>query len=301
MIRALLFLAIVLCVTESCYKKSIDALSEESDAYAEELAQKRSDRVDRLTRPQGWLSLVGLHWLEEGVNTIGGAADNTIVFSQTDTETIGAYQVAGDDIFFGKVEGVDVSSEGQEYLGGPVEVGYPHTIANHGSLYWYVIKRGEKYAIRLRDTLSMNRLTFEGIPYFPTNRSLVVNARVEKPEADETVLITNVLGHTSDTPVAAYLHFEIDNKKYKLAALDEGGDSYFVIFGDPTNGVTSYGGGRFIYPNKPVGEETTVLLDFNLAVNPPCVFTDFATCPLPPEINKLSVAINAGEMNDGHQ
>ncbi len=290
----ILLSSLILVSVIACNRKA--ALTSEGidPLYISSLDQDRQSRLENLTRPQGWLSVIGLHWLEEGVNAIGGAEDNQIIFP-TDTETIGAYQKTGHEIFFGKVEGVVVTANGSEYLGGPVEVGYPHTVVNHGSLYWYIIDRAGRFGIRLKDTLAESRLNFEGLTYFPVNPALNLKAKVISPQSGETVAISDVLGNTTNYPISAFLEFELGGQTQRLAALDEGGDSYFVIFGDETNAVTSYGGGRFIYPTKPAEGATHVRLDFNLAQNPPCVFTDFATCPLPPEMNKLSIAVNAGE------
>lgn len=286
----------------ACNKKVPETLVTYDAMYELEIDKARKEREKNLKKPQGWLSLVGLYWLEEGVNTIGAAEDNNIIFPGTDTETIGAYQLTSDEVFFGKVEGVEVNNnKGQQYLGGPVDVSYPPSIANHGSLYWYVMKRGERYAIRLKDTLAENRLKFSGIKYFPLDPKYQVTATVVQGN-DATVPITNVLGNTVDYKVDAFLDFELEGKPYRLAALDEGGDSFFVIFGDKTNGVSSYGGGRFLYPLKPAEGADQISLDFNLAQNPPCAYTDFATCPLPPTQNLLDIAITKGERyNSSHR
>ena len=302
------FVAVVLAslfVLLSCNKK-VGLTSEKADnllsEYKAEVEAARLARIAELEKPQGWLSVVGLHWLSPGVNTIGAAADNNIIFPRIETETIGAYQLGGEEVFFGKVEGVDVLSNGTEYLGGPVDVDYPPTVVNHQSLYWYIIKRGEKYGIRLKDTLAEQRMSFDGIPYSEINQDYKVKARVAILETEETVSITNVLGNVTDYPIAAELTFTVAGKDYTIVALDEGGDNYFVILGDATNGSTTYGGGRFLYPKKPATGESTTTLDFNLLQNPPCAFSDFATCPLPPARNRLSIALPVGElkMESGH-
>lgn len=293
-------LALSWLVFISCNKQTTQLVHTEQPEELELISYKagvdslREVRVKALKEPQGWLSLIGLHWLKEGVNTIGAADDNHIIFPRIETETIGAYQLDASGVFFGKVEGVEVMSDGHEYMGGPVDVSYPPTVVNHESLFWYILNRGDKYGLRLKDTLSDQRLSFSGIPYFLTDKSYRVTATVRVPAEQETIAITNVLGNTSDVPVGAYLDFELKGKKHTLTALDEGGDTYFVVFGDMTNGVTSYGGGRFLYPNKAENEESTTL-DFNLSENPPCAFTDFATCPLPPTGNVLQISVSAGE------
>ena len=263
--------------------------------YAKSIAEYRTQRESKLKEPTGWLSLVGLYWLKEGINSFGAADDNNIIIPGITTETIGAYQKTGDEIFFGKVEGVEVLDEnGEPYLGGPVEMDYPYTVVSHQSLYWHIILRGDRYGLRLKDTLAETRINFKGINYFEPNEKYKFNAVVE-PSTD-SINITNVLGETSRVPVAAYLSFDIAEQYYSLAALDEGGDSYFLIFSDESSAVETYGGGRFLYPPKPCDtclQMTT--LDFNKSQNPPCAFTAFATCPLPPKGNRLKVRMLAGE------
>ena len=271
-------------------------MNTQREQYKSMIAAKRHERLAKLTSPQGWLSVVGLHWFEQGINTIGATADNKIIFPSITTETIGAYQVDGDEIFFGKVEGVDVRSQGLEFMGGPVEVSWPPTVLNHGPLYWYVLKRGDRYGIRLKDTTAINRVNFKGLDYYDISDKYKIEANVLKPQTSDSVAITNVLGQVRNYPVAAFLNFEVAEQVYDMVALDEGGDSYFVIFDDRTSGDETYGGGRFLYPKKPCDTCAQItLLDFNLAENPPCAFTDFATCPLPPTSNKLNFRVQSGE------
>ncbi len=277
-------------------KTSDTVMDSQMELYKAEIATKRQDRLAKLMSPQGWLSVVGLYWFDQGINTIGATADNKILFPSITTETIGAYQVAGDEIFFGKVEGVDVRSQGAEFMGGPVDVSWPPTVLNHGPLYWYVLKRGDKYGIRLKDTTATNRTSFKGLEYFDISNKYKIEARVLEPQSTDSVKVTNVLGQVRNYPVAAFLNFELAEKVYDLVAFDEGGDNYFVVFDDLTSGVETYGGGRFLYPKKPCDScEQVTLLDFNLAESPPCAFTDFATCPLPPISNKLNFRVQSGE------
>ncbi len=289
----------VLLVTSCNKKMAIPEMTMETitqDKYVQSILEHRAEREAQLTQPTGWLSLIGLYWLEEGMNSIGGAADNTIQLKGTETETIGAYQKTGDEIFFGKVEGIEVlGSRGEPYMGGPVtQITYPYEQVSHQSLYWHIMKRGEKYGLRVKDTLAETRLNFKGIDFFEPDPKFVFDAIVEP--TDDSISITNVLGITSKTPIAAYLSFNVAEQYYSLAALDGGKNEYFVIFSDESTAAETYGGGRFLYPTKPCdtcGQRIT--LDFNKAENPPCAFTDFATCPLPPKHNDLKFKVLAGE------
>ncbi len=264
--------------------------------YLQEISDYRQTRIDELTKPKGWLSVSGLYWLKEGTNTIGAAEDNSFIFPHTDTPTIGAYQKADKDIIFGKIEGVEVTHNGQPFEGGFVDPDGPPVVLNHGPLYWYLIQRGEKVGIRLLDTLADNRIQFSGISSYDSDMDYNVKATVKEATKSDSVSITNVLGQEMAYPVAAYLQFTLKGEQQELIALDEGGEYYFVIFSDETTGAETYGGGRFIYPAKPCeGCVPETILDFNKAQNPPCAFSDFATCPLPPTENRISVAIKAGE------
>lgn len=291
------FLILFGLVLLACNKKVGDAaiLTAIDSDYEKQILQYRAEREAELRKPTGWLSLVGLHWLDEGMNSFGGADDNRIILSHTDTETIGAYQKTDDEIFFGKVEGIEVLDDrGQPYLGGPVEVAYPYTEVSHQSLYWQVIQRGDRYGLRLKDTLAETRLNFKGIDFYEPDEKYKFDAIVET--TNDSISITNVLGETSLVPVAAYLSFDIAEHYYSFAALDEGGDTYFLVFSDESTGAETYGGGRFLYPDKPCATcPQRTVLDFNKAQNPPCAYTDFATCPLPPSANRLKIRVLAGE------
>jgi len=264
-------------------------------AYQTEIEEHRKTRLANLTKPDGWLSVVALHWLEEGINSIGAADDNKFIFPNISTETIGAYQKQGDKIFFGKVQGVHVTNGNVEYMGGPVQVTYPPEVISHESLNWYIIKRGGKYGIRLKDSLADNRLNFTGVDNYSIDKKYRIEADIIAPTKKDSVKIVNVLGQESYYLVSAYLEFNKEGKTYSLIALDEGGPNYFLIFSDETTGDSTYGGGRFLYPNKPINNGNKTWLDFNKAVSPPCAFSDFATCPLPPEQNKLQFKVLAGE------
>ena len=286
----------------ACNKKVGESLAsnevnqaDRSQDYKKSIQQYRADREAELRKPTGWLSLVGLYWLDEGMNSFGAADDNSIIIPRTVTETIGAYQKTDDEIFFGKIEGIEVLDDaGVPYLGGPVKTEYPYTEVSHQSLFWHIIKKGDRYGLRVKDTLAETRVNFKGIDFFDIDKKYKFDAVVES--TNDSINVTNVLGETTRVPIAAYLSFDVDEYYYSLAALDEGGDTYFLVFSDESTGVETYGGGRFLYPSKPCDtclQMTT--LDFNKAQNPPCAFTDFATCPLPPKGNRLKMKVLAGE------
>ena len=163
---------------------------------------------------------------------------------------------------------------------------------------WVVIKREDKVGIRFRNLKAKTLLNFKDIERFPIQAKWHIQAKLVQP-AQNFLMITNVLGQTVSSKNAGKLVFEIEGKSFSLDVIDENGPTLFIVFADQTSGKTTYGAGRFIDIPKPDKNGNTSI-DFNNAYNPPCAFTAFATCPLPPEQNRLSISIEAGEKNYGH-
>ena len=173
-------------------------------------------------------------------------------------------------------------------------------ILSYSSLNWYIIKRTNKFGVRLKDSEHPNLKSFKGIDHFPIDQNWRVKARLEPYDSAKTIRVPNVLGQVSDMPCPGALVFEINGQTYKLDAIDvETDDEYWLIFADETSGEETYGAGRFLYVNK-IDSTGITYIDFNKAYNPPCVFTPFATCPLPPTQNRLMIRIAAGEKNYTH-
>ena len=163
---------------------------------------------------------------------------------------------------------------------------------------WTIIKREEKIGVRFRNLKAKTLVNFKGIERFPIDANWRVKATMVAP-SQNLLMITNILGQTTATKTAGKLIFTIHNKEYSLDVIDEGGPKFFIVFADETAGKTTYGAGRFIEIHKPDALGNTEI-DFNNAYNPPCAFTEFATCPLPPPQNRLNLAITAGEKNYGN-
>ena len=178
----------------------------------------------------------------------------------------------------------------------PYEKPNEPTVLAHQSLRWFIIKRGDKFAIRLRDLENTNVKEFKGVDTFPIDENWRIEAKLE-PATNKKIPVTDVLGVTNLQPSPGTLVFKINGQEYRLDAVD-GGKSLFIIFADKTNKHETYGAGRFLYTNMPDANGIT-FLDFNKATNPPCAFTPYATCPLPPKQNTLPIAITAGEKNYG--
>ena len=256
----------------------------------------RADRVARLTRPDGWLSLVGLHWLRPGANTVGTGADNLVQISAGPAH-FGTITVApGGIVTFESAPGTYALVDG---LPAPrAELRYRGelrpTRVQAGTVMLQVMPRGEKLALRVRDSESARRMKFAGLDYFPIDPAWRIEAQWVPFDPPHQVPFTDVLGQTSPAPVPGKAVFTRDGTTYELQPIDEGADHpLFFVISDPTAGHETHGGGRFLYADWP--KDGKVILDFNHAENPPCAFSPFTVCPLPPKENQLPFPINAGE------
>ena len=245
-----------------------------------------------------WLSLAGLFWLKPGVNTFGSDAGNAIVFPKGPAHA-GEFDLNGKDVT------VKLLPEAKARIGGKLVTtakldpdSTDHvTRIEMGALQFYVIVRGERVGIRLRDTDSEASRNFKGMVFFPLDMNYRVTATWVPSDGKATVAVPNVLGDVSANPSPGVAVFKLNGQELKLTAL--GGDAkggLFIVFSDPTAKNDTYPGGRFI--DTPPVVNGTVVLDFNRAYNPPCAVTPYATCPLAPKENRLAVAIPAGEKFD---
>jgi uncharacterized protein (DUF1684 family) len=267
----------------------------------------QAKRAADLRQPDGWLSLVGLMWLEEGANTFGSDPSNNLVYAGGETpERLGTFSVEGETVRFEGAPGLHIRVVDSEEEVGSIIVRHPAAeeggeprgtpVLAWGPLRWQVIRRLEQFAVRLKDESSPTLVEFEGLESFPTDRAWRLGARFEAYDPPRTIGIPNALGNINETESPGAIVFEVDGEEHRIDVWfdSEAEDGYFTVFGDTTNRETTYGGGRFLWIDLP-DELGRTVVDFNRAYNPPCVFTDYATCPLPPEQNKLPIAIEAGE------
>jgi len=293
-------LAVSLLLLNSCARTSpkIDA-----SAYAKEIAQWQAQRLADLKSEDGWLTLVGLFWLKEGDNKIGSDKSNDIVLSP---EKIGT-QTGAFVLKNGIVQFETPPTSGFTVEGKPVthlvlksdEEGSP-TVLQLGSLTLQIIKRGEKLGVRVKDKQNSDRVNFQGTQFYPTDLKWRVDAQFVPYNPPKAVSITNVLGMESGETSPGAVVFEVEGKTYRLDAITEKGETkYFMIIADKTSGKETYPAGRYLYVDPP-DASGRIVIDFNKAYSPPCAFTKFATCPLPPRQNRLPFAIEAGEKYSGH-
>jgi uncharacterized protein (DUF1684 family) len=258
----------------------------------------RERRLEWLRRPEGWLTLVGLTWLHDGDNRVGAGSEADVVLPGTDLPALaGNVVVRGGDASFVPAPEAGVTHDGEPLAGALALVddvdGEPTRLAL-GTLRFHLIRRGDRLGIRVRDRAAPALAAFRGIEYFPIDASWRITARFERTPG-RTISVPDVTGEVLDEPSPGSVVFERDGHEQRLDALQDTDDgALFLVFGDATNGRETYGGGRFLYTDAP-SADGSVVADFNLAYNPPCVFSPFATCPLPWAQNRLAVRIEAGE------
>lgn len=270
--------------------------------YESEINNWHTKRLGRLKKETGWLNLVGLFWLKEGKNTFGSSKKNDIVFPDNAISEIGTLIKKDSTIVFNAIGKSKVTLNGKNILTikmKPDISGEP-TILELGSLRWFIIKRGEKYGIRLRDLEAVLVKNFEGIERFPVDEKFKIVAKFVPHINPKTIIIPTILDTFEKEISPGKINFVLNEKEYTLEPTSAG-NRLFIVFADLTSGEETYGAGRFLYIEGP-DSNNNVILDFNKSYNPPCAFTKFATCPLPPEENKIRVRITAGEkkFDKGH-
>jgi uncharacterized protein (DUF1684 family) len=269
------------------------------DQYTADNLQWRAERLQNLRGPDGYLNLAGLFWLEEGIVSVGSSDDNDIVFPAAAAAHVGSLEVSAEGVTLQVADGVAVSADGK-----PVDTilisddttAAPVTVS-HASIAWTIIKRDNRFALRLRDFEHPAIAAFPPLEYYPLDPELRLEARLKRFAAPKILQVDTVivgLGWQPQSP--GVVEFELDGQLLQLEAYASG-DELFFVFGDQTSGRETYPAGRFLYADLPAEGETTIL-DFNRAYNPPCAFNDFATCPVASPQNRLSVAIRAGERFD---
>ena len=271
--------------------------SGDTQDHEAEILKWRANRIARLQTDDGWLTLVGLYWLRPGRNSIGSAETALVKLPEKAPSSVGELVMEGGKVRLELPPDSSVTVEGkpvQSIEMKPDTSGEP-TIAELGSIRFFVIKRAGEYGVRVRDRESPARTGFDGIDTYPIDRKWRIEARMIPYSPPKTIDIVNIVGQTTPSPSPGALVFEIDGREYSLDPIaEEGDEELFVMFKDDTSGGETYGGGRYLYVDRP-GADGKVIVDFNKSYNPPCVFTPFATCPLPPPQNDLPFALTAGE------
>lgn len=293
-----MFLFLLMLINCQSSPDSTDSSASFTDetAHQEDVSDWFRQRLERLNSDRGWLKLAGLFWLDDGLHSFGSAPENDIVMPQ------GAIRnFAGDVILEGNMITVDPAEDDLLYVNGEALKGsLTFPVENelefvHDRLAWQFIQRGELIGLRLFDQQSEVSRNFKGIDRFPVSGKYRVEARLVPHDPPRKLPVVNILGQTNEYETPGMLEFEIEGQSYSLipqSASD--GERLFIVLADETSGKQTFGGGRFLYADNP-GPGNSVVLDFNKAYNPPCSFSEYTTCPLPPPENRLQLAIEAGE------
>jgi len=270
----------------------------------------RAHREQRLSAPDGWLTLVGLEWLQPGTNTVGSASDNRIRLSASAPAHLGVIEVNGSEIRLAPPEGGFAG--GVQLDGAPAK---PATLADDdaknpskltaGTLTILLLHRGDRYALRVRDSQAPTRLDFHGLHWYEPNPRYRVDANWVPFVPVKKIKVPSIIGVTDEMPAPGVAEFVLDGKALQLEPVLEEPDAkqLFFILRDTTSRTTSYGAARFLYtdfPDHGLDQPGHMVLDFNRLQNPPCAYTAYATCPLPPPQNRLQIALPVGEAKYSH-
>ena len=257
----------------------------------------RANREAGLKRPRGWLAVAALSWLREGKNTLGSDPTSDVVLPSRAAGRVGILNRIDDAVSLIPIDNVNGIRVGKATIS-------TETILNTdqygsadrvtvGDLTFSVIKRGSRLGVRLWDPQATARRNFTGLNWFPVDPKLRVEATFVPYDPPRRITILNIIGDRESNVSPGYVTFSLGGKSHRLEAQDGGNGELFLNFIDKTTGKTTYPAGRFL--DTPAPKDGKVVIDFNRAYNPPCAFTAYATCPLPPAANRLSVAITAGE------
>jgi uncharacterized protein len=284
--------AILLLFFQGCNRDSSPVTDE--TAYRSEMDKWREQRITDLKAPDGWLNLAGLYWLHDGSNSFGSDSSNDIVFPEDAPSVIGVFELTEDTVYLQSamaplmINGIPaVSTKLKDDLSGEPDIMTLHSFS------WFIIRRADRYGIRLRDFDSPTVDSLHSIPVFETDEKWCVMAEYKPYNEPEKAMVQTVIGTEEENLIPGELTFRLKGKKFTLYPF-ESENSFFIVFGDQTNGYDTYPSGRFLDTDMP-DSQNRVIIDFNKAYNPPCAFTPYATCPLPLRKNILPVKIEAGE------
>ena len=272
--------------------------------WRQDLDKWRERRAQEIDAPDGWLTLIALDWLKPGANSLGAAADNQIRIHGQAPDHIGLFTVAGKTVQLLASQGgfpPELTIDGQPAREGPLAVdgARPSLIAWHG-LSMVVLDRGGRYALRIKDSASPTRKGFHGLNWYPPDPQFSVEATWTPFTPPHIEKIPTVIGTTLELPAPGIAGFTLNGQRFTLEpVLESPGDQMlFFILRDTTSTQSTYQASRFLHaplPDHGLDKPGRLILDFNRLENPPCAYTPYATCPLPPERNRLPVAIAAGE------
>jgi uncharacterized protein (DUF1684 family) len=266
------------------------------DIYQAETLEWRRSLETNLRKENSWLALAGLYWLEQGDNSFGCAPGNSLVFpADSGPDLIGTFLVQGQEVLLQIAEGLPVKVDGKivsHAVLAPDTAGSPSEVTL-GSLVWMLIKREDSLGIRLWDNSPRQRVSFPGRQWFPIQEDYRVPGSYHKHIMQLSIILQRKNAPEYEMLSGGKLSFLLHDQDCSLMVFEESEGELFTLFNDQTNGQETYSSGRYLVIDPP--RDGKVILDFNRAYNPPCAFTPYATCPLPPSQNRLVIPIAAGE------
>lgn len=274
----------------------VSAVQAPDAEYSKSFEKWKSELVD--SRKKNWLSLAGLFWLKPGENTFGSANDNSILLPSGPAHA-GALVRDGKTISVKLQSGVEAKIGGKQMLESKLDADVTEhpTMIELGSMRMFVIERGDRVGLRVRDLDSPAIRSYAGPQFFPVDLNYRVTATFTASDGKRTMDVPNVLGDITPSSIVGEVHFKLDGQDLSLTSF-EGSEKEGLSFviADATSKTETYPGGRFLDTDPVV--DGKVVIDFNRAYNPPCSVTPYATCPLAPKENRMTVAISAGEKYD---
>jgi uncharacterized protein (DUF1684 family) len=264
--------------------------------YEQHILQERAEREERFkTSERGWLGLVGLYWLRDGENRIGSEANNDIILPSIAPGRIGIVQYNNGVATFRAERGIPIYCNGKKITLKTLvaDIYDDADFLQIGDLTLVLLERADRHLIRVWDKDSETRKNFTGFNQYPVKPEYRIEAKYTAYDTPKLISIQDVLEIYHETPFQGYVTFEWEGKEHRLEARVDEEDLMRLDFKDVTNGDTTYVGGRFLVAEMP--QKGKIVVDFNEAYNPPCAYTAYATCPLPPLENRLPIRIEAGE------
>jgi hypothetical protein len=264
-----------------------------SKAWGDDLAAWRAKADKSLRKDNGWLTLVGRHVLRYGSNSLGSATGNDVVLDAAIAPPhLGVVYVGERHVRLDLSPGATMTRDGMPFSSAALTTDGDGWVSS-GRLALQVIRRDDGQAVlRVADNGSPLRANFAGRVWFEPDASLALPATFTPYPKGSKITIVNVLNEISQEDAAGNIAFTVNGVRHSLDAVDDDG-SLFIIFRDATSADATYPPGRFLYIEKPKDGRWTV--DFNRAYNPPCAFSAYTSCPLPPKQNVLAPRIDAGE------
>jgi len=281
----------------------------EDPIYVNTLQQWRLQHAASLSTQDGWLTVVGLEWLKPGDNTFGTAADNSVHLPAAGSAHLGIIHVGQSDLqLLAPANGfpADFQVDGHAARNQEIVVDGPNpTQFTFGTLTFFVIRRGDQTALRIKDSRARARLDFRGLHWYAPDPGYKIEAEWIPYDEPKRVGIQNVVGIVTPGLVPGVARFKIHDQTISLEPTVQSlsAKSLLFVIRDATSGKTTYAASRFLHaelPDHGLLKPGKILLDFNRLENPPCAFTPYATCPLPPDSNKLKVSLEVGELNYAH-